>query len=100
MEHYFNTNNETGETLKESNAKAKSLEEKILKEMKLRQLKYNPLEVLWTPEDFEKTQNTLLTSIRRAFSNLADPEKWNAIEKTDKMTIGKYGKMIHTWKLK
>ena len=41
-----------------------------------------------------------LTSIRRAISNLANPRKWDMLFKTDKMKMGLYGKMVHTWKLK
>ncbi len=93
---YHNTNKEKGATLFESNKKAETQEEKVLDIFKTKE--YNNI----TPEFVQACYfpDTPLTSIRRAFSNLADPDRYNAIEKSDVMVMGNYGKKVHTWNLK
>ena len=95
--HYFNTNNESPDLFSESNIKAKTQEEKIIEVFKM--FNASPL----SAEDVQEIlqlDNVPLTSIRRAISNIANPRKWNLIEKTDKMVRGQYGKQINTWILK
>jgi len=93
---YHNTNHEQGVILFESEIKAQSQESKILEI-----LKQNKIENL-TPELIQENYfpNAPITSIRRAFSNLAHPDKWDVLEKTDIMIEGNYGKNIHTWEFK
>lgn len=88
---YYNTNRETGETLKKSRQKADSQEDKIYKFM----LKWSRFR--WSPEgiwDECFNRSVPLTSIRRALSNLTWEGK---IRKCDKMVEGLYGKKVHTW---
>jgi len=95
MNSYYNTNKETGEVLKKSNRKATNQEDLIL--TYFRCVKY-PKEL--SPDYFINMvcfENTPITSIRRALTNLT---KKGYLEKTDKMVTGQYGKKVHTWKLK
>ena len=94
---YYNTNNEQGVLLFKSNKKAKSQEEDILKIFKSNpDTEFSP-EDIWFRLGFSKV---LLTSVRRALSNLSNAKKWYcAIYKTDNMKAGNYGKNVHTWKL-
>lgn len=93
---YHNTNKEDGATLFNSNKAAENQEQQILDIFKTKG--YNNI----TPEFVQACYfpNTPLTSIRRAFSNLADPSRYNAIEKSEVMVMGNYGKKVHTWNLK
>lgn len=94
--HYFNTNAEQGELLFKSNEKAKSQEEEILEIFKKNPDKEFTPEEIWFRLGLNKT---LLTSIRRAISNLSNPIKWGQIVKTGNMKAGNYGKQVHCWKL-
>jgi hypothetical protein len=88
---YYNTNRETGETLARSKATTVSQEEEIIRIFNMQpgcHLAPHNLR-FWF-------KNVPLTSIRRALSNL---EKQGKLLKTDRMVIGSYGKMVHTWRI-
>ena len=92
---YYNTNNETGETLQSSRNTATNQENMILAIFET-----YPNEGL-TPfdiEDFAHDQevNWPITSIRRAITNLTNNGK---LTKTDIKKMGKYGKNVYTWRL-
>ena len=92
MSDYYNTNNETGETLAKSRDRAKTQQDSILAFfMAHPNDHFSPdfiaLNVL--PE-------APLTSVRRAITNLTSEGK---LDKTDTMTMGRYGKKVHTWRL-
>jgi hypothetical protein len=99
---YFNTTNEVGETLEQSNAKALTQDECVLAYFKdYDNLGATPERVLRHFKIMEtlsdsKWHNTPVTSIRRSFSNL---KQRGLIYKTDLMIMGDYGKEIHVWKL-
>jgi hypothetical protein len=88
---YFNTNNETGDTLKESKQKTQTQEETILK-----LFRYNPLR-LFTPDEIHSLLKTTspLTSTRRAITVLT---KKGHLEKTNVQRAGKFGKLVNCWK--
>lgn len=89
---YYNTNNETGETLLKSLVKAESQEDCILSYFKDGGGTFrapHELEFLFGGE-------APITSIRRALTNL---EKSGKLIKLDLMVMGTYGKMVHTWAL-
>ena len=89
---YYNTNEETGSSLRNSRSKTKTQEEIILDFFKSNpNLQLSPFEI----------QNILglnapITSIRRAMTNLATN---GDLRKTKLMKIGPYGKHVHTWRL-
>ena len=92
---YYNTNKESGKTLKRSRKKANSQEQMILA-----LFKQNP-RAKFTPESVLKKlqsvhQNYPITSIRRAMSNLKDD---GYLIKTDDKAKGDWGKNVHLWKL-
>jgi len=92
---YYNTNNETGETLQSSRNTATNQENMILAIFET-----YPNEGL-TPfdiEDFAHDQevNWTITRIRRAITNLTNNGK---LTKTDIKKMGKYGKNVYTWRL-
>jgi len=99
---FYNTNNETGATLKESQKKAKSQDEMVLDYFR----KYDNLGA--TPErvlrhfkimeglNENRWYNTPITSIRRSFSNL---HKMGLIRKKKYKVEGDFGKQIHVWEL-
>ena len=90
---YYNTNKESGETLEKSQVKTTSQEDKIYEYFKTIQSYYvAPHQLVGL-----LSNNTPITSIRRAITNL---ERAGKLIKTDKMIMGNYGKMVHTWKLK
>jgi hypothetical protein len=100
---YHNTNNEKGETLKESKKKAKSQDEMVYAYFK----RHNQLGI--TPERClrhfkimeglteSRWHNTPITSIRRSFSNL---KKKGLIYKTGQTIEGDFGKQVAIWKAK
>jgi hypothetical protein len=96
---YYNTTNEKGDKLISNLKKAKNQKEIVLSKF---QLNWNKE---YTPETMEYelksedliNQNTPLTSIRRAFSDL---KKEGYITKTDHKHIGHFGRMTYLWKLK
>lgn len=85
---YFNTTNESGTTLKNNVAKAKSQEEDILILFKMI-TNQSPSEILLLT-DYP------ITSIRRALTNLT---KQGKLIKTDEKRIGMYGRSEYVWKL-
>lgn len=91
MDNFFNTTSETNPDLDEYINQAVSQQEVILAIFR----KYHLIE--FTPEYINEVyfENTPLTSIRRAFSNL-----YNAgfIVKTSK-TKGIYGRNVYKWRL-
>lgn len=99
---FYNTNNEKGDTLKESQEKAKSQDEMVLDYFKKHEmLGATPERVLRhfkIMEDLNdsKWHNTPITSIRRSFSNL---KKQGLIYKTGQTIEGDFGKQINIWKL-
>ena len=89
---YYNTNDETGDTLKSSRSKAITQEEIILEFFTNNpNLQLSPFEISDTLE-----LNAPITSIRRAMTNLTLEGK---LKKTNAMVVGPYGKNVHTWRL-
>ena len=90
---YYNTNRESGETLKRSWGQARTQDDYILyifQEYK---------DKLFTPEDIEDIcikgmKRWPLTSIRRSLNTLATD---GFIVKTNNMRMGKYGKRVHCY---
>lgn len=99
---FYNTNNEKGETLEESQEKAKSQDEMVLEFFRNHdQLGVTPERCLrhfqiLEPLSSRKWHNTPITSIRRSFSNL---KKKGLIYKLDYKIKGDFGKSISVWKL-
>ena len=91
---YYNTNKESGDTLAKSRVKTKTQEDRIYEYFLTRVMTYDvaPHHLVDLFND-----NTPITSIRRALTNL---ERAGILTKTDVMVEGSYGKMVHTWKLK
>tara|TARA_R100000808_G_scaffold20080_1_gene43447 strand:+ start:119 stop:403 length:285 start_codon:yes stop_codon:yes gene_type:complete len=92
---YYNTNDETGETLQRSRNTSTKQEDLILAVFET-----YPNEGL-TPfdiEDFAHDQEVSwpITSIRRAITDLTNAGK---LTKTNTKKLGRYGKLVHTWKL-
>lgn len=89
---YFNTNNEKGEVLEESNRRAESQENRIY-----RFFRDNPTVEL-TPFELKARirMRSPITSIRRALTELTNKKK---LIKTDTMKKGDYGKNCHCWRL-
>jgi hypothetical protein len=92
---YYNTNDETGETLQRSRNTSTKQEGLILSIFET-----YPNEGL-TPfdiEDFAHDQEVSwpITSIRRAITDLTNAGK---LTKTNTKKLGRYGKLVHTWKL-
>jgi len=90
---YYNTNKESGETLTSSQGNTQSQENCILTYFR------GGTYALSAPHNLEFLfdYKVPITSIRRALSNL---EKGGKLIKTDKMVMGNYGKMVHTWRIK
>jgi predicted RNA-binding protein YlqC (UPF0109 family) len=88
---YYNTNREKGETLINSNVKAKSQEEEVLSIFKER-VRLSASEA-WK---IYAKQGTPITSIRRAITNLCKDYK---LVKTEETTEGIYGKKEHVYTL-
>ena len=90
---YYNTNNETGDTLAESKKKAETQEEVVLAFFK-----NNPGQRFIPSELGEFVlPGVPLTSVRRALTNLASAGK---LVKSPVMQEGSFGKMVHTWRLR
>ena len=92
---YYNTNDETGDTLQDSRSNSVRQEDMILAIFGT-----YPNEGL-TPfdiEDFAHDQEVSwpITSIRRAITDLTNAGK---LSKTETKKLGRYGKFVHTWKL-
>lgn len=99
---FYNTNNEKGATLKDSQEKAKSQDQMVLEYFRsCDQLGVTPERVLRHFKIMEKLSesrwhNTPITSIRRSFSNLKNK---GLIEKTNRTIEGDFGKQVNVWKL-
>lgn len=96
---YFNTTKESGTTLKNNVAKAKSQEEEILKQFRFDRIHYNSQ--FWENYDLGLSPsqidlNAPITSIRRALTNLT---KQGKLIKTNEKRIGMYGRSEYVWKL-
>lgn len=90
---YFNTTNESGTTLKNNVAKAKSQEEEIL----IIFSEYNKvLNGVAPTQLYALTDHYPLTSVRRALTNLT---KQGKLIKTNEKRIGMYGRSEYVWKL-
>jgi predicted HTH transcriptional regulator len=89
---YYNTNNETGETLKTSRKRV-NIQEKEIVEV----FSNNPSSKM-TPFDVQDNvgHHVPITSIRRAITNLTER---GVLTKSDIMKKGRYGKMNHCWEL-
>lgn len=90
MTGFFNTIQETGSTLSQSHAKAVSQQERILDFFKRHPGRH------FTPAEVAKETGILLTSVRRAMTDLADAGQ---IVKTEMLTPGIYGKNNFNWRL-
>ena len=96
---YYNTTNETGSLLRKKTKKANNQKHKCLSYFQA-----NPY-TMYTPEMLHNNlvatndinENTPLTSIRRAFSDLS---KEGYIIKTSEKHIGNYGRHSYLWVLK
>lgn len=101
MKTYYNTNNETGQTLETSKKKA-SYQANVILDFFNRNAgqNYTPCEVLTFcfPKHPHFNEGTPITSVRRTMTTLT---KRGYLEKQskDKMKLGYQGRMVHTWKL-
>lgn len=96
---YYNTTNESGTTLKNNVAKAKSQEEEILDIFRLdfKHWKDATDYVGMTPVNIlDFFPKYPITSIRRALTNLT---KQGKLIKTNEKRIGMYGRSEYVWKL-
>jgi len=87
---YYNTNKESGETLKNSRKKCETQEDEILEFAQECGHRLSPSHV-WV---FLFCRKIPLTSVRRAITNLTNR---GLMTKTDYMVDGVYGKKEHTW---
>ena len=90
---YYNTNNEMGLTLKESDSNSNKQEDVILDFFKS-----NSHVTGFAPHTINSLAlpNVPITSVRRALTNLTDK---GHLAKCDIMVKGNYGKMVHCWML-
>lgn len=91
---YYNTTKETTAELRHSKVKASKQDELILNFFKARPNQ------MFSPDDVHRnlfTEETPITSVRRAMTDLTDGLY---LEKTEMKVMGNYGKLVHTWKLK
>lgn len=96
MNHYHNTNKESGSTLAESEAKAMKQEDRVLELLK-------GFKIWLTPEEVHqltgmKQQGIPITSARRALSNLKRAGK--VVKSMEAYREGDHGKRVHTWTTK
>ena len=90
---YYNTNNETGETLKNSWQTASSQELKIKKYfIENKDAKLHPHQILQIVFNNEAE----ITSVRRALTDLT---KDGFLNVSQDMVMGFKGKRVHTWEL-
>lgn len=89
---YYNTTNSEGRELDSFKIKAKAQELKVLAYFQA-----HPFQT-FTPEDIGRAvlPNAPRTSWGRALSNLT---KDGALEKTDRQSIGMYGRPVYHWRL-
>jgi len=91
---YFNTTDLKGGVLKTAIITVKGQDERVLEHFKA-----HPSDYL-TPDDVLEaifTSSVPITSVRRSMNTLT---KGLFLEKTDRMKVGRYGKLTHCWKLK
>lgn len=90
---YYNTNEEEGRTLQESQSRALRQED-LIEDL----FRRNPWVALTPCEVWSLLfhGSTPITSVRRAITNLTDR---GILEKTGKMCMGVFGKRVHTWTL-
>ena len=88
MEHYYNTNHESGQTLIESELHNKNQEEWVLL------IFANEPSTYFTRENIESISRLKEGSVSRTLANLTKNLK---IEKTHNMKVSSYGKKVHTW---
>lgn len=90
---YYNTNNEVGLTLKNSESTTTNQEEAILAFFKA-----NKGVTGFAPHTINSLvlPNSPITSVRRALTNLTDK---GLLVKCDIMVRGNYGKLVHCWML-
>ena len=103
---YFNTTNESGATLKNNVAKAKSQEKEILNIFLDDIIRMETIYFIsdkdtneykgYTPSQMTFYFDYPITSIRRALTNLT---KQGKLIKTDEKRIGMYGRSEYVWKL-
>lgn len=95
---FFNTNQTSPEQMVSEKQKALSQEQIVLNVFKRNLVPLNASTV-WKIA-FEPT-GTLLSSVRRAITNLTDPKYpgGQKLVKTENLTIGMYGKREHYYKL-
>jgi len=92
MKTFYNTNAETGDQLRRSCIAAMSKQKQILSYFKARPGRY------YTPAEIQRVfPQMLLTSIRRAISNMTDA---GYLQKTEMRSPGAFGKMNFNWRLK
>jgi|TARA_R100001530_G_scaffold58440_3_gene42457 hypothetical protein len=94
---YYNTNKETGESLKKSWEQARSQEEVILRFFEHYPYRsFTPFEV---QEEIRILQGKEwpITSVRRAMTDLTNDDR--LIKVNSVMKAGKYGKPNHMWRL-
>ena len=89
---YYNTNKEVGSTLENSKLNTNTQEKAILKIF----VDNNRLSASETWNIYDKKENTPITSIRRAITNLCNESK---LIKTEDTTNGLYGKKEHIYQL-
>ena len=87
---YYNTNDESGDTLKRSRAQSSKQGRAILAFFQERDGEFTPFEV----RDILGWEAIPITSIRRAITVLT---KAGHLKKTATMRIGLYGKLNHCW---
>ena len=94
---FYNTNDETGDTLKTSRKRADNQNVLVLGVFKA-----FPEENLMPEEVSNYISRTFskdypITSVRRAITDLTNE---GSLEKTNVKKVGTWGKRVHTWKLK
>jgi hypothetical protein len=92
---YYNTTNQRGRPLEESQTKTETQEDRVLKIFKLVSDRPMGPNIVMRMYNNHFT-STPITSIRRAITNLTIK---GSLVKHDAMEMGGYGKLEHTWKL-
>lgn len=90
---YFNTNDESGQTLADSETQTAHQNDVVLAVFQ------NDPQSMFAPHDISVLVNNRwpLTSIRRAITTLTG---MGLLEKTDHKRVGTFGKQVHTWRLR
>jgi hypothetical protein len=98
--HYFNTNNETADTLRGSERKALRQEDLIKGFFELQ----TDRAIGFTADELSRKysltfQRTPTTSLRRSLTNLTSDKWGHFLIKSDEMRLGQYGKLTHVYKI-